>query len=121
MPRYMYIEKWTEIVIVGHSLRVYSDRVPAGHVLHVMSCYAHAPEREVNDITWIGVETGGADVLIRARGGAVVKDGMSALNPFLAGEGDRVFAYFPDADATDTIGLHINGFMVPTSEWREAQ
>lgn len=119
MARYMYLECWSETVTAGHSKRVYSDRVPAGYVLHVMNCYAHVPERIQGDLVWIGVESGGKDCLVRSRGGDKAKEGMSALQPFLAGEGDRVFAYFPDADETDTVALHVNGFMIPTKEWRD--
>jgi len=118
--RQMYIECWSETIDASHSKYVYSDRVPAGHVLHVMNCYAHSPDGAVADIVQIGVQSGGKLCRIRCRGKDLAKEGMSALNAFLAGEGDRVYAYFPDADNTDTVELHINGILVPAKEWRES-
>ena len=115
----MFIEFWSETVTAGHSKYVLSDRVPSGHVLHVMNCYASAPEAEVNDVVWIAVRSGGSDYLVRKRKVRLDNVGLSALNSFLVGEGDRVFAYFPDADNTDTIELHLNGFLIPIKEWRE--
>ena len=115
----IYCEKWSETVETSHSKYVFSDRVRPGHVLHVHNCYAHAPEREVADITWLGVRNGGQDILVRARGGAVAKEGMSALRDFYVGEGDQVFAYFPDSDNTDTIELHVIGIMFTLDEWRK--
>ena len=118
--RQMFIECWSETIDASHSRYVFSDRVPTGYVLHVMNCYAHAPEREINDIIRIGVRSGGKDCLLRARASAIAKEGMSTLNGFLAGEGDKVFAYFPDGDNTDTVELHINGILIPVKEWRES-
>jgi len=115
----IYCEKWSETVDASHSKYIFSDRVKTGHVLHVHNCFAHAPEREVNDISWLGVRNGGQDILVRARGGAVAKEGMSALRDFYVGEGDQVFAYFPDSDNTDTIELHVIGIMFTLDEWRK--
>lgn len=114
----IYARKWSETVEAGHSKYVFSERIPAGHVLHVKNCFAHAPEREANDIIKLGVRNGGVDVLVRARGGAVAKEGMSALCDFPIGESDQVFAYFPDSDNTDTIELHIIGELYRLEEWR---
>jgi len=114
----LYSERWSETVDASHSKYVFSDRVRAGHVLHVHTCFAHAPEREANDIIKLGVRNGSADVLVRARGGAIAKEGLSALRDFSVGEHDRVFAYFPDSDNGDTIELHINGCLKTLEEWR---
>jgi len=119
MARYMYIESFKETVAAGHSKHVFTDRVPSGHVLHVMNCYAHCPACEVNDVVRIYVRSGGRDSLVRSRKVRTENLGLSALNEFSAGEGDQVFAYFPDSDNTDSIELHINGFMIPTKEWRD--
>ena len=115
----IYCEKWSETVDASHSKYVFSDRVKPGHILHVHNCYAHAPERAINDITWLGVRNGGQDILVRARGGAIAKEGMSALNDFYVGEGDQAFAYFPDADNTNTVELHVIGVLYTLDEWRK--
>lgn len=115
----VYAEKWSETVNSSHSKYIFSKRIPPGNMLHVHNCYAHAPEREVSDIIWIGVRNGGQDILVRARGGAATKEGMCSLNSFFVGEGDQVFAYFPDADNTDTIELHVIGVLYSLDEWRK--
>lgn len=117
--RTVYCEMWGRTVAATDDKYVKSDRIKPGYVLHVMSCFAYAPEREANDLLSIFVRSGGQDVCIRSRTASLAKNGMSALNPFLVGEGDQVMAYFPDADTTDTIKLCINGFLIPVAEWRE--
>lgn len=117
--RRIYVEKWSETVKDGHSKRVTSDRIDPGMVLHVLNCFAHSPEREVNDVTTMYVRNGGQDIIIRSRGGAIAKSGMSALNSFFVGEGDCVCAYFPDADNTDTIELHVIGYLESLDVWRQ--
>lgn len=114
----LYSERWSETVDASHSKYVFSDPIKTGHLLHVHSCFAHAPERKISDIIHIGVRNGAVDILVRARGGAVAKEGLSALHDFFVGEHDRVFAYFPDSDATDTIELHIIGCLKTLKEWR---
>ena len=115
----IYCEKWSETVNSSHSKYVLSDRIPSKQVLRVHSCYAWAPEREVGDRVHLGVKNGGVDVLARARGSGAVKDGMSVLNGFAVGEGDQVFAYFPDADNTDTIELHLIGVLYSLDAWQK--
>ena len=115
----VYAEKWSETVEDGHSKYVFSDRIKTGHMLHVHNCYAHAPQRAASDIICLGVRNGGQDILIRARGGAIAKEGMNALNDFFVGEGDQVFAYFPDSDNTNTIELHVIGTIMTVDEWRQ--
>jgi len=117
--RQMYIESWSEKVDASHSKYVFSDRIQSGYVLRVLNCYVSAPECETNDVCYIGVRSGGKDFLIRKRKCRLDNVGLSALNPFLVGEGDQVFAYFPNADNTDTIELHVNGYLLPAKEWRE--
>lgn len=116
--RQVYIRRWSDTIIAGHSGYVISEKVDSGMVLHVQNCYAHAPERATSDIIWLGVRDGSGDVLVRARGGAIAKEGMSSLNDFFVGEGDQVFAYFPDADENDTIELHIIGVLYDLKSWR---
>lgn len=117
--RRVYIEKWCETANSAPSLYVFSERIPPGYVLHVHSCYAHAPERAANEIVWLGVRNGGKDVLVRARGAGIAAEGMSARRDFFVGEGDQIFAYFPSALTTDKIELHIIGCLISLDEWRE--
>jgi len=116
--RQMYIDSWSDLKIAGHSGYVFSERVRTGEVLHVQNCYAHAPNRAASAIIQIGIRNGSKDVLIRARGGAIAKEGMSSLNDFFLGEGDQVFAYFPDAAEDDTIELHVIGVLYDLKSWR---
>jgi len=117
--RRIYIDKWCETPATAPSLYVFSDRVDPGFVLHVHSCHAHAPERAASEIIWLGVRNGVKDVLIMARGGAIAKEGMSALRDFFVGEGDQIFAYFPSATGTEAIELHVVGCLISLDEWRE--
>lgn len=117
--RQIYLNKWSETVVDGHSKYVLSDPIRPGEILHVHNCYAHAPQRNTSDIIHLGVRNGTGDILVRARGGAVAKEGMSALNDFFVGEGDQIFAYFPDAANTHTIELHVIGCLLSLDEWRE--
>ena len=117
--RQLYINKWSDVIDATHSKYILSDVVTPGYVLHVHSCFAHSPDREVNDIIQMGVRNGVGDVLVRARAGAIAKEGMSALRDFFVGEGDQIFVYFPDSDNGDTIELHIVGFLVSLDDFRE--
>jgi hypothetical protein len=118
--RIVFCQKWGRTVAATDDRYVKSDRIRPGYVLHVMSCFAHAPEREALDVLKLCVRSGGQDVCIRSRAANLAKTGMSALNSFLVGEGDQVMAYFPDSDTGDTIELCINGFLIPIVEWRES-
>ena len=115
----VYCEKWSETVDASHSKYVFSDKIPPGHMLHVHNCFAWAPDREQNDLVRIGVRNGGVDVLVRVRASRLDNYGLSAYNGFFVGEGDQVYAYFPDADNTDTIELHVIGILMTLDEWRE--
>ena len=116
--RTVYCESWGRKVAAVDDRYVLSDRVKTGHVLHVLTCFAGAPEREANDVIAIGIRSGGKDICLRHRAGSLAKNGMSTLNEFLVGEGDQILAYFPDSDTGDEIYLCVNGFLVPANEWR---
>lgn len=118
--RQIYIHRWSEKIGADHSNYILSDTVRAGQVLHVHSCYAHAPERDANEIIQLGVRNGIGDVLIRARAAGVVAEGMSARRDFFVGEGDQIFAYFPSAESGDTLELHVVGCLLDLASWREA-
>lgn len=117
--RILYTESWSEKLGADHSKYIFSDRIPQGHVLHVHTCFAHAPEREATELIHLGVRNGGKDILVRARGPAVAAEGMSARRDFFVGEGDQIFAYFPSAAENDTIELHIIGHLMAFKDWRD--
>jgi len=114
----IYTEKWSEIIVTDHTKYVLSDRIPTGHILHVMNCFGYAPEISANEQARIGVRNGGVDVYVRVRDAESRNRGLSALNEFLVGEGDQIFAYFPDAINTETIELHVIGELFRLEEWR---
>lgn len=118
--RTVYCEKFGRKVAATDNLYVLSDRVRPGQILQVLNCYAHAPECAATDIIWIGVRSGGQDVLVRARAAVTESEGLSALNPFLVGESDAIFAYFPSATLNETIEIHINGILMSLEDWRQA-
>ena len=117
--RQVYINKWCETPTTAPSLYVFSDVVKPGYVLHVHSCFAHDPERGANEIITLGVRDAGRLIILRSRAGAIAKEGMSAIRDFFVGEGDQIFAYFPDATGDDPIELHVVGVLLSLDEWRE--
>jgi len=117
----IYAEKWSETIVTGHSKYVLSDRIQPGHILHVMNCYAYSPEITQNEKVHIGVRNGGVDVYVRVRATESKNTGLSALNGFLVGESDKIFAYFPSAENTETIELHVIGELFRLEEWRARQ
>jgi len=67
----------------------------------------------------MGILDAGRQIILRSRGCAIAKEGMSALKDFFVGEGDKIFAYFPDATGDDPIELHVVGVLLSLDEWRE--
>ncbi len=118
MSKEVYTEKVTETVTQAHDRYIWSEPVPNGKVLHVKSMYGHGHEREAQDRIKLGVKNGATSVLIRARKWANSGEGLSALNDFFVGEYDKLFAYFPDSDDTDTIELHIIGVLMDREDFR---
>jgi len=117
--RQVYLNKWCETPNTAPSKYVYSDVVKPGYVLHVHTCFAHDPERAANEIITMGILDAGRQIILRSRGCAIAKEGMSALKDFFVGEGDKIFAYFPDATGDDPIELHVVGVLLSLDEWRE--
>lgn len=115
----VYCEKWGRKVAAVDDRLVKTDRIKPGQVLHVMSCFAYAPELSKDDVLCVVVRSGGKDVCVRYRGSPAIKRGMSILNPFLVGEGDQVIGCFPDSDVGDTIELCIIGVLYSLDEWRK--
>ena len=113
----LFMEKWSTVVDAGHSKHLYTYRVKPGEVLHGRVCFCYAPEREINDIITLGILRGQEKYIVRSRGGAAAKEGMSTIQDFFVGEGSKIFAHFPDADIGDTIELHVFGVMLPIKDW----
>ena len=116
----IYAQKFAVTYSTGDSGYVYSDRVPPGMVLRVRVFLAYAPEREASDDIVMGIENGGEKVIVRASAPLATQKGLANDNPFWVGEGDRLFAYFPDADDTDTLEIHIAGAITTLKEWQES-
>jgi len=115
----LYMRQWTEVIDAAHSKYVFSERIHPGLILCVHCCFAYAPERVANDVITMGVRSGGENIIIRSRGGAIAKEGMSSLRDFFIGEDNQIFAYFPDSDNGDTVGLHVIGELMLIKAWRE--
>ncbi|GAG82132.1 unnamed protein product, partial [marine sediment metagenome] len=60
----LYAERWSGTAITDQLNYIFSDPIKAGHVLHVHSCFAHAPQRALGAIIHLGVRNGGVDILV---------------------------------------------------------
>jgi hypothetical protein len=103
----------------GDSGYVYSDQVPPGYVIHVKACLGYCSVREASDDLIIGFTDAGQEILVTAKATLAAARGVAAEADFYVGEGDKVFAYFPDADDTDILELHINGTLVTVEEFEK--
>ena len=121
MPKAVYARQWTEVVTTGHSLKVYSEKVPPGYVLNVSGCFFYLPESEASDPAIIYMENGGENIVLRSRILTAALMGISIFNPFPLGEGDRIFGYASLADEGDSLVLNIVGELIPVGEWRNYQ
>jgi hypothetical protein len=120
--RQIYSRSFTVVWITGDSGYVFSEKIDPGYILHVHSCFAYSPLRDANDNIVVGLRNGGQDMILMAQATAAAQKGSAVGTDFFVGEGDQVFAYFPDAEYNDTIGIHINGVLIPLSEWvKEAE
>lgn len=115
--RQIYNRSFTVTFSTGDSGYVFTDRIDPGYVLHVLSCCAYSPEREASDDVVIGIRNGGQDIVLTAQAPLAVQRGVDTPRDFYVGESDQVFAYFPDVDNGDAIGIHINGVLIPLKEW----
>ena len=115
--RQVYINSWSALWATGDSGYIFSDRIEPGKLLHVHSAFAYAPERDASDKITIGVRHGGKDIILRAQATLAVQLGSEFPSDFFVGEGDQVFAYFANAEDGDTIGIHVNGVIMPLAEW----
>jgi len=113
----IYNRSFTVTFLTGDSGYVFADGIDPGYVLHVHSCFAYAPQRETADDIIIGIRNGGQDIILQSKAPATLEYGAAVDNDFFVGEGDQVFASFPDADNGDSLGIHINGILHDLKEW----
>lgn len=115
--------QWHDHVIVtaDHDRKIYGERVEAGWILLVSTCFLHMPEAKIGDIAEILIDQGSAELEVRARGRDAAKQGMSAINPFHVGEYQRVVGHAPDADVGNELCLTIIGELVPLKKWRKGK
>jgi len=116
--RQIFAHTWNETISTSGSKYVYSDKIQPGKILHVHSCCALSPQGEVNDLVKIGIKNGGQKTLMTAKPVTVVGEGIDAPTDFFLGEGDQIFGYFPSADDTDTVELHVVGVELPLVIWK---
>lgn len=101
--------------------RVYGERVKAGRILKVLTCFLHMPNAADNDVAEILIDTGGRELEIRSRARDKAKQGMSALNPFYVGEHQRIIGQTSRIAKDERICLTVIGEMVPLKRWRKGK
>ena len=120
--RQVYNSSSTVTWLTGDSGYVFSEKIDPGYILHVHNCFAFAPERHANDHVRIGIRNGGQDTMIQCQAPLAAQLGAAAPCDFFIGEGDQVYGYFSDARNNDSLGIHLNGVLIPLSEWaKEAE
>lgn len=115
--RQIYSRGFTVTFSTGDSGYVFAERIDPAYVLHVLSCCAYSTGRGANDDVIIGIRNGGQDIILTAQAPLAAQRGVHTPTPFLVGESDQVFAYFPDAGNGESIGIHLNGFLTTREEW----
>jgi len=101
--------------------RVYGERVKAGWILKVLTCFLHMPNAADNDVAEILIDTAGQELEIRSRARDKAKQGMSALNPFYVGEYQRVVGQTSRIAKDEQICLTVIGEMIPLKKWRKGK
>lgn len=117
--RQIYSRSFTATFATGGSGYVFADRIDSAYVLHVLSCTAYSPQRVASDGVIIGIRNGGQDILLTSQRPLAAQRGVDTPTPFLVGELDQLFAYFPDCDNGDSIGIHINGILILLKDWEK--
>ena len=115
--RQIYSRSFTVTFSTGDSGYVFSEKIDPGYVLHVHSCCAYSTGRGASDDVVIGIRNGGQDIVLTAQAPLAAQLGVDTPTDFYVGESDQVFAYFPDAGNGETIGIHLNGVLIPLEEW----
>lgn len=117
--RQIYSRSFTVTFTAGDSGYVLAERIDPGYILRVLSCCAYSPQREASDDVIIGIRNGGQDTILTAQAPLAVQRGVDTPNDFLVGESDQVFAYFPDVNNTDSIGIHLNGVLMTLEDFEK--
>lgn len=117
--RQVLTRKYSATFSTGGSTYVYSEQIPPGYVVHVKSCVAYCSTREASDDVLIGFTDAGREIFIAAMATLAAQCGIQALTDFYVGEGDKIFASWPDADDTDVLELHINGTLLPIADFEK--
>ena len=115
--RQIYSRSFTVTFSTGDSGYVFAEKIDPGQILHVHSCVAYSPQREASDDVIVGIRNGGEDLILTAQAPLAAQRGVQIPNKFPVGEGDQVFAYFPDVDNGDSIGIHLNGILSDLKDW----
>ncbi|MBA7624093.1 hypothetical protein ES703_31497 [subsurface metagenome] len=119
--RLEYQYRVTEYYVSGHDKRVYGERVKAGWILKVLTCFLHLPDSKSNDVATLLVDDGGRELEIRSRARDSAKQGMSALNPFYVGEYQRIIGQTSRFADTEHMCLTVIGEMIPLKRWRKGK
>ena len=119
--RLEYQHRVREIVTAGHDKRVYGEYVKPGLILNVISCFLHMPDSKINDVATLYVERPGLHLEIRSRARDAAKQGMSSLNPFYVGEGQRVVGESLSSGLNDELCLTVIGELIPLRRWRKGK
>ena len=119
--RHIYNRSFVRAWATGEDTEIIGETVDPGWVLHVHSCFAYAPEREANDDIIVGVRTGGQDLILMAQATAAAQKGSAVAYGFYLGEGQALFADFPDVDNGDEIGLHVSGVLMRLKDWETGE
>jgi hypothetical protein len=117
--RQIYSRSFTVTFSTGDSGYVFSERIDPGYILHVISCCAYSSAREASDDVIIGIRNGGQDIVLTAQAPLAAQRGVDTPNNFYVGEGDQVFANFPDCDDTDVLEIHLNGVLTTREDFEK--
>ena len=117
--RQIYSRSFTVTFATGDSGYVFAEKIDPGQILHVHSSFAYAPERVASDNIIIGIRNGGQDIIMQAQATVATQKGATVDTDFFLGEGDQLYAYFPDADDGDCLGIHLNGVLMSRKEWED--
>jgi hypothetical protein len=117
--RQIYSRSFTVAFTTNDSGYVLAEKIDPGQILHVLSCCAYSPERDASDDVIIGIRNGGQDIILTAQAPLAAQRGVDTPTPFLVGESDQLFAYFPDVENGDSIGIHINGVIMSREDWED--
>ncbi|MBA7702055.1 hypothetical protein ES703_110808 [subsurface metagenome] len=110
-----------KIIAPGDDNRVYGERIKAGWILKVLTCFLHMPDSKINAVAEINIDQGSRELEIRARARDAAKQGMSTLNPFYVGEYQRIVGHAPDSEEGDEICLTVIGELIPLKKWRKGK